>query len=109
MHPVTLEIMNERIKARRAVENCSRCGGSGKFATVTSEAQGSHYGQHCFKCGHAYKVPRTWTMMNVAEINALFPESHSIQEKHHFIRQLQSVRLLSVEQVNELSELIKSS
>lgn len=109
MHPVTIEIMLECAEKRKAVSNCPRCGGSGKFRTVDHPASTSRYGQHCFQCGDAYKVPRKWNLLTAEEIVELLKVIPSYEEKVAAIGVLQSVKILDTERGQMVSSLLAQS
>lgn len=105
MHPITINILLECAEKRMMASNCSRCGGTGKFKTVSSSADTSRYGQHCFACGDAYKLPRKWTLMNEKEIASLFHDL-KVSEAKSIITRLINTKILTQSKADEVMSVL---
>lgn len=106
MVPVTLDLLMNAVARRRAAKSCSRCGGTGRFSTVTSFAEVSSYGKECFQCHEAHKLPRGWAALDVGDILKLFPNAMPSREREVVVTELFETQILSADRLTALRKAI---
>lgn len=108
MKALSLEVMQERVHARKKAMDCKVCKGRGrtiKPVKYLDEANG--YSQDCPTCGSAYKTPMKWSLITDDQLIDLLPLLISIDKKLKILTEFVEVGLISDKRMVKLEKLLK--